>query len=183
MTIDLTLQMRHDPTLPTMPVKVNSGSALPIELVGIPGRISGGEVKAVTVEIVNADGQPISAACERVGETWAVLFAASNFERYGFVRFGFRVIAQVAAGDTTFGVSCGGDFEVAASSPSAEPGNPTAGYQIAGDDIYQKSYVADGVQHYVKQSVVYDERVGWGAVWGGDYVKKADGTFEEFTEI
>lgn len=44
---------------------------------------------------------------------------------------------------------------------------------------YFKSYSRDGVQHYVRQVMSYDEEIGWGADWVGDYVI-VDGKFVEF---
>jgi len=184
MKIDLSLQFEHDQTLPVMPVKVNTGSALPLELCNVPKWLAGGVVKDVTVELVNADGEPLSAPCEKVGYMWSVLFAASNFANYGYVSCGFRVVATVQRSDlSTFGVSVGGDLEIVAASALAMPGDPSAAYQVSGGDIYQKIDVRDGVQHYVKQTMVYDARVGWGASWGGDYIKTADGKFVEYTEV
>lgn len=183
MKVDLSLQFAHDQTLPCMPVKVNTGSALPLELVGIPERLAGGVVDGVSVELVNADGEPLSAACEKVGEMWAVLFAPSNFANYGFVKLGFRAVVTVTRGELpSVGVSVGGDLEIVAASASATAGVPSSAYQVSGGDVYLKSRIVEGVQHYVRQSMVYDARIGWGAEWGGDYIKTADGGFVEYTE-
>ena len=45
-------------------------------------------------------------------------------------------------------------------------------YISKGDDVYIKSYVdSDGVQHYLKQVMSYDEDMAaWGADWQGDYI-------------
>ena len=43
-------------------------------------------------------------------------------------------------------------------------------YVVKGEDIYLKSRLVDGVQHFVKMAMEYDEDIGWGATWGGDYI-------------
>lgn len=183
MKVDLTLQFGRDPTLPVMPVKVNTGSALALELVGVPRRHAGGEVSGVSVVVTNANGEPLSAVCAKVGDAWCVIFAASGFAEYGFVRRGFCAVVEIRrADDSTASLTICGDFEVVSASAAAQPGNPSSAYQVSGGDVYLKSAVVADVQHYVKQSMVYDARVGWGATWGGDYIKTADGTFVEFTE-
>ncbi len=183
MKVDLSLQFLCDPTLPVMPVRVNTGSALALELVGVPRRHAGGEVAGVSVVVTNADGEPLSAVCAKVGDAWCVVFAAAGFANYGFVRHGFCAAVEVRRADGTSAyLSICGDFEVVSASAAAQPGTPSSAYQVAGGDVYQKSAVVDGVQHYVRQSMVYNARVGWGATWGGDYIKTADGTFVEFTE-
>ncbi len=183
MKIDLSLQFRRDPTLPPMPVCVNTGSALPIELVGVPRRHAGGEIAGVSVIVTNADGEPLSAVCAKVGDAWCVVFAATGFTNYGFVRRGFCAVVDIRReGGTSAGLTICGDLEVKPASAAAQPGNPSSAYQVSGGDVYLKSAVVADVQHYVKQSMVYDARVGWGATWGGDYIKTADGTFVEFTE-
>ena len=50
---------------------------------------------------------------------------------------------------------------------------------VKGSDVYVKSSVVGGVQHYVRQSMVYDEEMAaWGAEWVGDYVLEG-GEFRE----
>lgn len=179
MKIHLKLQAEADQTLPPLPVKVYTGSALPLELVGIPEKMAGGEVLGVSVTVTNADGQPLTGECAKVGAEWYTLFAAAGFTNFGFVKQGvkFDVTVKRADGSTavvTIGVA---DFEVKAASPSAVAGKPSSAYVVKGGDLYVRSEVRDGVQHYVKQSMSYDPEIGWGAEWVGDYILTADGEF------
>lgn len=184
MKVLLKLQAEADQTLPPLPVKVYTGSALPLELVGIPAKMAGGEVLGVSVTVTNADGQPLTGQCFKVGAEWYTLFAAAGFTNYGFVKQGvkFDVTVKRADGSTavvTIGVA---DLEVKAASPNAVAGQPSRGCVVKGEDVYFKAAVVGGVQHYVKQSMQYDPRVGWGAVWGGDFVLSTDGQFVPYVE-
>ena len=185
MKVLLKLQAEADQTLPPLPVKVYTGSALPLELVGIPAKMAGGEVLGVSVTVTNADGQPLSGECAKVGAEWMTLFAAAGFTNYGFVKQGvkFDVAVERADGSTavvTIGVA---DFEIKAASPSAVAGKPSGAYVVKGEDIYFKTEMREGVQHWCKQSMKYDPRVGWGAVWGGDYILTADGRYVLYEEV
>jgi hypothetical protein len=175
MKVDLSLQFEHDLTLPAHPVKVFTGSALPLELVGIPDRIGGRAVEGVSVGVVNADGRSVQALCERRSLAWTATFAPSCFETYGYVQRGFKVYVSLGSDE----VIVGGDLEVAAGSPQASAGSAQGFYQLAGGDVYRKSTVVDGVQHFVKEQMVYDGDIGWGLEWVGDFIQAADGTFKE----
>lgn len=185
MKVLLKLQAEADQTLPLMPVKVYTGSALPLELVGIPNSMAGGEITGVSVEVTNADNQPLTGECVKVGADWYVLFAAAGFVSYGFVSKGLKVTATVKRADgSTANVIIGvADFEAVAASASASAGVPSQGYIVKGGDLYVKSKVVDAIQHYVKQSMEYDPEIGWGANWGGDYVLSADGQFVPYEEV
>lgn len=178
MKIDLARQIATDPTLPAGPLKGHTGSAALAELVGIPDRLGGGTVATVSVAIVTPDGLPVSGTAEKVGCEWHVLFAPSNFSGYGTTRNGFKAVAVVRREDaSTFTMTLGvGNLEISAGTPDAEPGDPSRNYVAKGDDVYCKSTVVDGVQHYVKQSMEYDPEIGWGANWTGDYIL-VDGEF------
>ena len=57
-------------------------------------------------------------------------------------------------------------------------GADTSGFARKGDVLYVRSKVVDGVQHYVAQTMTYDDEMGaWGADWSGDYVLSSDGSF------
>lgn len=185
MKVLLKLQAEADQTLPPMPVSVYTGSALPLELVGIPAKMAGGEVLGVSVTVTNADNQPLTGQCFKVGAEWYTLFAAAGFTNYGFVKQGvkFDVTVKRADGSTavvTIGVA---DFEVKPASPNAVAGQPSQGYVVKGGDIYCKSKMVGGIQHFVKQSMSYDPKIGWGADWGGDYVLSADGQYVPYEEV
>jgi len=183
MKVDLTVQMEKKLTLPPMPVGIYTGSALPLEIVGIPAMMSGGVVSGVSVTVTNADGIPVTGTAEIIGGTWMILFAASNFANYGEVMAGIRIDATVARRDGTTAVVTVGviDFEVKAASADATAGTPSNMVMVKGGDIYCKSQMVGGVQHYVKQVISHDPEIGWGADWTGDYVLGSDGQYVEVT--
>jgi len=183
MRVDLYLQFRRDLTLPAMPVRVNSGSALPLELYGIPAVVSGATVTGVSVQITNANSEPLTATCTKIGDAWVTLFASSGFVNYGTVKNGFKAMVTCRRQDgVSMTIHICGDFEVVASSASAVPGSQSTAYQIAGGDVYKKTQVIGGVQHYIKEQMAYDADIGWGAEWVGDYVKSNDGQFIPFVQ-
>jgi hypothetical protein len=177
MIIDVSMQAKNS-RLPLKCVSVYSGSALPIAFVGMPARRAGADVVAVTVEIVNAAGMPISGSCFKRRGLWRCLMSAANFAVYGFVAKGLRVVLELATGEKeTLAV---GDFEVLAVDASAVKGEPSAMYVRKGGDVFLPSSVdEDGVQHYLKQAMAYDAEIGWGATWIGDYVLTAEGEYVE----
>lgn len=181
MNLDLTMQ-NFDHTLPPMPAKAWTGSALPVTLTGIDPSQGDGTVEAVSVEIVNADGVPFRAPCVASGDAWQTAFVARCFTRYGFVRRGLRVDVTFRRGDgssvvTTFAIA---NLIIERASPDAEPGDPATNIARRSDDVYLKSTVVDGVQHYIRQQMVYSEEMAaWGAEWVGDYVLEGG----EFVEV
>lgn len=182
MNIRLKLQVERDPTLPIMPVKINTGSALPITIKDLPDEYAGGTVTGVSVTVTNADGAAITgAATQDDNGDWCVLFAASNFATYGTVAYGVKITATVTSGETTYPVVFAGDFEVVQASASATPGDVSKTYQTLGGDEYLKTQVVDGVQHYTKLSMVYNEQLGWALHTDGDYVLE-NGEFVAYTE-
>lgn len=172
MKIDLTFHFQCCQSAPVMPIKVPTGSALPLEL-KIPETLAGGCVESVEVTIVNADGESVRGAAVKSGSEWFITFAPTCFNTYGVVRFGFKATAFVARPDGALaGVSVVGDLEITQASASAQPGDPSAVYQEAGGDVYKKSYVDEsGEQHYVLEVLVHDPDIGWGLDWTGDYIK------------
>ena len=180
MKIDLAEMIATDPTFPAGPLKGHTGSAVFAELMGIPDRLGGGTVVSVVVSLVTPDGLPVSGSAEKVGCEWHALFAPSNFTGYGTTRNGFKVTATVRREDgTTFQMTIGvGNLEISAGTPDSQPGDPSKNYVVKGDDVYCKSRVVDGVQHFVRQVMSYDPEIGWGADWVGDYVLE-DGAYVE----
>ena len=179
MTIDLRDQARNR-ALPLKCATVYSGSMLALDLIGVPSERGGVAVEGVTVEVVNPAGMPVSAECFVRRGIHRCRFSASNFEVYGFVAKGLRVKARYEDGETeTLGI---GDFEVLASSGDAVKGEVTGVYMTKGSDVYLKSEIVDGVQHYVKQRMVNDPEIGWGAIWEGSFVLSAEGEFVEVKE-
>ena len=106
------------------------------------------------------------------GDTWRILYAASNFSTYGDVSRGLKVELTITqANGATHTLTIGmGAVVIEKGDASAEPGDPMAAYVVKGEDIYLKSRLIDGVQHFVKMAMEYDEDIGWGATWGGDYI-------------
>ena len=184
MKINLNIQMENMLTLPVMPVGIYTGSALPLEICGIPSMMAGGGVSGVSVTVTNADGVPVTGAAEACGGAWMALFAASNFANYGEVMAGIKIDATIARRDGTTAVVTVGvaDLKIKAASANASPGTPGNMVMVKGTDIYFPfGDPVDGVQHYVKQVVVYDPDIGYGAEWNGDYILGSDGQFVEVT--
>ena len=184
MKIKLNIQMENMLTLPVMPVGIYTGSALPLEIVGIPAMMAGGVVSGVSVTVTNADGIQVTGSASPVGGAWYALFASSNFAPYGDVMAGIKIDATVERRDgTTASVTVGvADLTIKAASANAAPGTPSSMLMVKGGDIYVKSRIVEGVQHYVKQTVSFDSDIGWGADWTGDYILGTDGEFVEVTE-
>lgn len=182
MKIDITKQLKTDPSFPIDPVRTYTGSALPIEVVGVPNVRGTGYVVGVKVEITNADGVtlPVNLA-RRLDGVWGCVFAASNFAAFGWVENGVTVSLEITNpnGNGTHLEKIGrGDFEVLSGSASARPGDPSSHYRTIGDDDFKKSQVVDGVQHFKKVEIAYDEDMGdWGFDLTGDYILSADGEF------
>lgn len=176
MVIDIRDQVYRRSTLPLKCGEVFCGSSLPVAVIGVPGRRGGQRVTGVKVEIVNAAGMPVEADCFKRRGIYRCLFSAANFVVYGFVSKGMRVKLALEDGEIeTVGV---GDFEVKASGADSVQGDPSVRYVAKGSDIYLPSSVDNyGVQHYVKQTMVHDPDIGWGAIWDGDYVLSAEGEF------
>lgn len=174
MRIDITNQIRTDPSFPIDPVRVYTGSALPIEIVGVPNLRGGKYVVGVKIALTNADGIPIEIPLARkMDGVYYGVFAASNFTTYGWIEFGATISLELASGNGGVHVEkvARGDFEVMSGSASARPGDPTTHYRTIGDDDYKKSDVVAGVQHYKKVGIVYDEEMGdWGFTLTGDYI-------------
>lgn len=172
MKISLQRQIAIDPTLPAGPLRGFTDSAVLAELCGVPDMLGGGAVQSVAVSLVTPDGMPVTGQAFRVGREYHALFAASNFVGYGQTRRGFRAVATILREDgTTFPLVLGvGNLEIFAGAPDASPGDPSDAYVLKGSDVYFKSRVVDGVQHYVKQEMEYDAEIGWGANWTGDYI-------------
>lgn len=172
MKINLTCNIETDLALRPLPVRMYSGSALPLELYGIPDSWCGGQVTAVSVAVTNADGQPLTAACTKVGDGWMALFAAGGFSRYGTVIKGVKVVVSIVRPDETVAqvILAVSDLVIDAASATAEPGGDTGQFVIKGDDVYLKTTVIDGVQHFVRQEMVQNGKYGWAAEWTGDYI-------------
>ena len=181
MKINLNIQMENMLTLPVMPVGIYTGSALPLEIVGVPAMMAGGVVSGVSVPVTNADGVPLTGEAVAVGGAWMVLFAASNFANYGDVMAGVKIDAVVARRDGTTAVVTVGvaDLKIKAASANATAGTPSNMVAVKGSDVYCKTQVVNGVQHYVKQVMSHNPEIGWGADWTGDYILGSDGNFVE----
>ena len=181
MKINLNIQMENMLTLPVLPVGIYTGSALPLEIQGIPAMMAGGVVSGVSVTVTNADGVPVTGAAAVVGGVWMILFASSNFANYGDVMAGVKIDATIdrrdgTAATVTVGVA---DLEIKAASANATPGTPSNRYAVKGGDLYLKTQLVEGVQHYTKQTMAFDPEIGWGAEWSGDYILDASGNFVE----
>lgn len=158
--IDCTDQVTISAALPLKRSAVFSASAAPVAVVGAPDAAT-----ALTVIFTNPDGIEISNAATRVDDKWCAMFAPSCFPTYGYVSNGVRLVATIPdmQGNQHDAVLATGDLEVMASTPATQPADPSLYYQTKGGDIYVKSEVVNGTQHYKLLSIVYDSRLrGWG---------------------
>ena len=151
------------------------GSSFPIELFGVR-QVMSEEPVSISATVVNADGIAITAEMIRGKDgAYRCRFAASNFDHYGKVKSGVKIVAALASG--TVQVLVVADLEIKAASPSAEPGNPTANYARKGDEQFVRSVVVGDIQHYKKVTISYDEDMEeWGFNLEGDYIL-VDGEF------
>jgi len=175
MLLDLTDQLLFDSTLQPLPVKINTGSALALELLGIPPRLAGAPVTGVDVAVTNPDGALVSAQATKADLLYFVTFAASLFTSYGTVLRGVKISVHTERGTTTVLA----DLVVKAATPDAQPGQPGTHYQVLGSDTYLKSETIEGVQHFKRLAIAYNERLH---AWAfkdpeGDYVLDANGQF------
>ena len=180
MLINISYQVKYDMSLQPLPVKMNTGSALPLEIFGIPENLGGESVTGVTVIVTNPDGVSATGTAVKSGGWWCVKFAASLFTAYGTVLRGVKVVAATAGGSTVLALA---DLVVNAANANAIAGNPGAHYQTKGGDVYFKSEVVDEVQHYKRVTIGYNARLG---VWGyndpeGDYILDSNGDFTPAT--
>lgn len=169
-------------TNPLQPESVFTGSAYTAAIQNVPKSIDGYEITGVEVRVTNADGVPFTAAARLRGYLWLATFAASCFANYGHISKGL-LITLIGTGDDgevqRWKRGCG-DFEVVPDTVGTEPGDPSQSFVLKGGDVYVKSYTDGGVQHYLKQTMVYDsEMAAWGAEWDGDYVLGSSGEFVE----
>lgn len=185
MKIDLLPQFNSRLTLPLRPVGIWTGSALPMELVNIPEEYAGGEITAVTVGVTNADGLDVTGEATRNADDptqWDILFAGSNFPRYGSVDFGVRITATVATDEASYEVIVAvGEFVISQATADAEAGDPVNGCVRKGDDQYLKTNIIDNIQHYARVHMENNATLGWVVASSGDYILNTSGEFEPYS--
>lgn len=158
------------PDLPFMPIGVPCGSARTIGVAGLKSRL-GVKVTGCRIRITNADGEAMVRDCKLDKGVWCVTFPASHFAHYGDVKRGVVIFAvgQDEDGNETLWVERVGDLRVSAVDASSVPGEPSE-HEIGGE-IYLKSKVIGGVQHYRRVVLEFSEKQGdYGFESTGDYV-------------
>ena len=175
MIIDVRVQLLSS-ALPLRCAYLFTGSAVPVRVASVPAVLDGRRVTGVVVSVTNADGVTLSVPCELRDGDWYTLLSAANFAHYGFVRNGQKVYVQLGDDTQLLGV---GDVEIIQAQSEAAPGSANTFYAVKGSDCYIKSVVVNGMQHYVKQTVMFDPEIGWGADWSGDYILDDSGEFIE----
>lgn len=159
------------PELPFCPLSIPCGSARTLGVTGLPRQRLGVTVKGCRVRITNADGVAMTREAVYRDGAWCVTFPAAHFQAYGDVKRGVIVMAYGSDenGEDQVWVERFGDLRIMPLDASARPGDPSAA--AVGRDVYHKSKVVDGVQHYKKEVISYDEDMGdWGASYVGDYI-------------
>lgn len=156
------------PDWPFVPVTVPCGSSRTIGVVGLRSRC-GVTVTGCQIRVTNADGVALSKSCRYERGIWVATFPASHFQNYGTVKNGVVVFAvgKDENGNDQLWIERVGDLRVTAIDASSTPGGQT----VAPADVYHKSEIVDGVQHYKREVLTYSERQrAWGAEYVGDYV-------------
>lgn len=156
------------PDWPFVPLWVPCGSSRTVGVVGLKSR-NGVTVTGCQIRVTNADGVSLTKECVKDGGVWVCTFPASHFQNYGSVKNGVVVFAlgKDESGDDQLWIERVGDLRVSAVDASSTPG----GTVETPRDVYHKSEIVDGVQHYKKEVLTYSERQhAWGAEYVGDYV-------------
>lgn len=154
------------PDWPFVPLTVPCGSSRTIAVTGIRSKC-GVEVTGCRVRVTNADGETLTLDCVKYRGAWCVTFPASHFQSYGTVKNGVVVFAvgKDERGNSQTWIERFGDLKVESIGSSATPGVGVS------HDVYIKSEIVDGVQHYKREILTYSERQrAWGAEYVGDYI-------------
>lgn len=155
------------PDWPFLPVNVPCGSSRTIGVVGL-GSKYGIKVTGCRIRVTNADGVSLMKECVFDRGVWVVTFPSSHFQNFGSVKNGVVIFVDGTdeRGDSQSWIERVGDLKVSDIGVSgAAPGH------MDSHDVYLKSEIVDGVQHYKKEVLVYSERQqAWGADYVGDYI-------------
>lgn len=119
MIINIGWSLKFDPTLQPLPVKVLTGEALLLDILGVPAQYAGESVIGVHVEVINPDNESAALEAVPVNGLWRAQFGESFFTSYGTVLRGVRITARTA---TTEAPTIVADLEVKPSTPDANPG-------------------------------------------------------------
>lgn len=158
------------PDWPPIPVRVPCGSPLTLGVIGLPSSALGVKITGCRIRITNADGVAVSKDCRLVDGAWCATFPASHFQGYGAVKKGLIVFAvgKDETGADQLWILRTGDVRIDPVDASSRPGTPS---EQPGGDVFRKSDVIDGVQHYKLEKLVYsEEQNAYGLEWYGDYV-------------
>ena len=166
------------PDWPFMPIVVPCGSSRTIGVIGLKSKF-GVKVTGCQIRVTNADGVALTKDCVKDGGAWCVTFPASHFQNYGTVKNGVVIFAvgKDESGNDQLWIERVGDLRVTPVDASSTPGGTVEQPR----DVYHKSEIVDGVQHYKREVLTYSERQrAWGAEYVGDYVF-IGGEFVPFT--
>jgi len=167
------------PDWPFVPLNVPCGSSRTIGVTGLKSKC-GVKVTGCRIRVTNADGVALTKDCVKDDGIWCVTFPASHFQNYGTVKNGVVVFAvgKDESDNDQLWIERVGDLRVSPVDASSTPG----GTVETPRDVYHKSEIVDGVQHYKREVLTYSERQrAWGAEYVGDYVF-IGGEFVPFTE-
>lgn len=166
------------PDWPFIPVNVSCGSSRTIGVIGLGSKL-GVKVTGCKIRITNADGVAITKDCVYDRGAWCVTFPASHFSNYGTVKNGVVVFAvgKDESNVDQLWIERVGDLRVTPVDASSLPG----GTVETPKDVYHKSEIVEGVQHYKREVLTYSAKQNaWGAEYVGDYVF-IGGEFVPFT--
>jgi hypothetical protein len=167
------------------PLRTISASAVTLLISNVPSRADGVNVSEVEVKAVNTKGEVCAIIAGKVGGSYVATLPAAFFAEAGIITSGLVIIARGkdvlgAVAQWILGV---GDIDIVALNTGAVPLPEEINindFSKKGADVYVKSRIVAGVQHYCLQTIKYDEEMrAWGAVWSGDYILNDQGQFEE----
>ena len=166
------------PYMPLGDINVPLGSAATLKIVDVPGVIGLDAVEGVDVRCVNVSDMALTIAAEKDSNgDWCVTFPSTFFIRDGLVENGLQIEVKTGKEKYIAGV---GSIAVGRYGAQVSRVGDGVAYSVKGDDIYVKTEIVDGVQHYAKQVVVWDADMNaYGATWTGDFILNSNGEFEE----
>lgn len=173
MRLDVSNQIKRGVQYPLYPIHVLTGSAFPIEIMGVPENRGSGDVVGVKFSVTNADGVKIEAPLKSSKDNiWRGIFSAENFKTFGFVTRGVSVFVEFIEDGFSHNEKIAvGDLHVLQGSPEATPGEGPSASPWLGADQYHKSEIVDGVQHYKRVEIRYDaDMADWGFILVGDFI-------------
>jgi hypothetical protein len=168
--------------MPLGDVNIPLASAATFKILDVPSVIGVDPVVRVDVRCVNVSDMALTVeACRDANGDWCATFPSSFFIRDGRIENGLQIEVWTATEKYIAGV---GSIAVGKYGAQVSRIGDGVAYSVKGDDIYVKTKIVDGVWHYAKQEVVWDDDMSaYGAKWIGDFIIDANGNFVEVENV